>query len=84
MKNRLTNLNDVLFEQLDRLNDDELTGEELVAEIKRTKAVTGVSTQIIENSKVALEGAKLRAEYRQDIDMPNMLENKGPLERDDG
>jgi len=35
MKNNLSNLNDYLFEQLDRLTNDDLVGEILREEIER-------------------------------------------------
>lgn len=39
MKNTLTDLNNHLFEAMERLNDDELTPEQLDNEIKRCNAV---------------------------------------------
>lgn len=42
MRNKLTDLNNHLFEQLERLNDDELSEEELEKEIKRSKAMEGI------------------------------------------
>jgi len=58
MKNKLTDLNNYLFEQLERLNDDELTGEELEIQLKKTKAVTEVSQNIINNAKQVLDSCK--------------------------
>ena len=73
-RNTSLDLNNHLFEQLERLNDEELTDDELTKEIERSKALTGVSKQIIDNSKLALDAQKLRAEYTGEIDMPRMLE----------
>lgn len=55
MSNQLTDLNDTLFKQLDRLADSKITGDKLREEIDRTKAITGVAVQIIDNAKLALE-----------------------------
>lgn len=57
-RNTSLDLNNHLFEQLERLNDEGLTSEELEVEIERSKALTDVSKQIIENSKVALDAQK--------------------------
>ena len=63
MKNKLTDLNDHLFAQLERLSDESLKGDDLHAEIERSKAITGVSAQIIGNAKLALDAQKTMAEY---------------------
>lgn len=77
MKNNLMALNNHLFEQLERLNDEELTEEELSKEIQRSKAMTDVASKIIDNASLGLQAEKLKIEYgRRDIDLPEMLENK--------
>lgn len=58
-KNRLINLNDHLFEQLERLNDDELKGEELAQEVKRAASMTNVAKQIIDSGRLALDAKKV-------------------------
>lgn len=55
VKNKLVNLNDHLFEQLERLNDEDLTGDELIEEINRSKAITDVATKIIDNGNLVLK-----------------------------
>lgn len=77
MKNTLADLNNHLFEQMERLNDDDLNSDELDREIRRTKAMTRVSRQIIENAALGLSAEKLRAEYgNREIHLPSMLENE--------
>ena len=55
MDNKLADLNDKLFQQLERLNDESLTGEDLSTEINRTNAICGISTQIVNNAALALK-----------------------------
>lgn len=65
MKNTLTDLNNYLFEAIERLNDDELTEEQLDKEIKRSEAVQKVAKTIIENGSLALQTKKHLDEYGQ-------------------
>jgi len=57
-KNKLINLNDHLFEQLEKLNDDELQGDALGEEIGRTNAMCSISVQIINNASLALKASQ--------------------------
>lgn len=65
MKNTLTDLNNYLFEQIERLNDDELSDDQLEKEIKRSEAVQKVARTIIENGQLALSAKKHMDEYGQ-------------------
>lgn len=74
IKNTLADLNNHLFEQMERLNDDELTDEELNKEIKRADAMEGIASQIISNAHIILKATELNMEYsRGDIAVPKML-----------
>lgn len=71
MKNTLTDLNNYLFEAIERLNDD-LTDEELDKEIRRSEAVQKVAKTIIDNGTLALNAKKHLDEYGQGegVEMP--------------
>lgn len=75
MKNTLSDLNNHLFAQLERLSDEELQGEELAQEISRSRAVMGVATSIIKNGELVLEGQKfMDNKMDADIKLPKMLD----------
>lgn len=61
-RNTLSDLNNHLFAQLERLGDEELTQENLQQEMERAKAINGVAKNIIDNAKTALEGAQFTYE----------------------
>ncbi|MDR0878965.1 MAG: hypothetical protein LBN21_13030 [Treponema sp.] len=54
MQNKLSDLNNHLFAEIERLGDEDLGGEELKAEISRAHAITGVASQIISNGNLLL------------------------------
>ena len=76
MKNKLTDLNDHLFSMLEKLDDDEVTGEKLDEEINRAKAITSIAGQIINNANLALNAKKFQVEAQgKDSELPPMLED---------
>jgi len=63
MKNKLVDLNNHLFAQLERLGEEGMTAEQLEQEVRRTDAMVAVSTQILRNADLGVQAAKLVAEY---------------------
>ena len=55
MKNTLSDLNNYLFETLERLLDEDLTEEQMQREIVRSQAVTSVAETVIHNGELALK-----------------------------
>jgi ubiquitin len=66
-KNKLTDLNDHLFAALERLNDEELTNEQIESESKRADAIIGISDKIIANAKITLDAMKLMSNGNLEI-----------------
>lgn len=58
-KNKLQDLNDHLFAQIERLNDETIKPEDMKAEIEKAKAMEGIAKVIIETQKVETDKAKL-------------------------
>lgn len=78
-RNTLGDLNNHLFAQLEKMDDDELTGEQLDNEIRRTEAMAKISEQIIKNGELQFRAMKHMDEYgyeRQKA-IPDMLEVRG-------
>ncbi|MEE8574940.1 MAG: hypothetical protein V3T30_05960 [Thermodesulfobacteriota bacterium] len=74
-KNKMIDLNDHMFEQLERLNDNELTGGKLQEEIERSRAMASVASQIIAGASLALK-ARIAIDDRLLKNVPEMLELK--------
>lgn len=72
-KNTLDDLNNHLFEELERLNDRDLAEDQVDKEIKRSDAVSKVATNIIQNANTALKAYSLYQEYMDDRGLPTML-----------
>lgn len=72
-KQNLADLNGYLFESLERLNQEDISGEELKTEIERSRAVTGVAKTVIDNARLVLDVQKAYDE-KIDINKPEMLE----------
>ena len=66
MRNKLIDLNNHLFAELERLSDEDLQGEALEKELERAKGITSVSEKIIANAELTYKAVKLQAEYGSD------------------
>ena len=68
MKNNLQDLNNVLFEQLERLQDDEAMQDPdmFEKEMKRSQAVTSIASQIIQAGQLSLKAAQYATECNAD------------------
>lgn len=71
-KSTLLDLNDKLFEQLDRLFDV-TNDEDLEAEVKRTDAVIGLSKTIIANAETCLRAHEAADNVANKRTLPRML-----------
>lgn len=76
MSKNLMDLNDALFEQLDRL-DKKLSPEELEQEIKRANAITNIAGVIVNNANLLLKAQKVKDDsFRADTKLPAILETR--------
>ena len=77
MKNTLVDLNNYLFSQIERLNNENLDTDKLKEEIERSKALTQLGSVIINNANTILSAKKLQADTlgRSTVTIPKMLED---------
>lgn len=64
-KTTLNDLNEYLFQEMDRLTNEDLSAEDLDKEIKRSDAVQKIAKTIIDNGTLALQAKKHLDEYGQ-------------------
>jgi len=77
MQNKLSDLNNYLFAQLERLDDESLTDDELAKEIGRAKAITNTASQIILNGELQVKVCKLAHEAGVSYQIPTLLLGDG-------
>lgn len=58
-KNKLTDLNNHLFAQLERLGDENIKDDDMDLEIRKSKAIAQISGEILKNAKLILDASKL-------------------------
>lgn len=63
MKNKLSDLNNHLFAQIERLSEEGLTAEQIEQECQRADAITDISDQILQVANTQLKAAALIANH---------------------
>ncbi len=63
MKNKLSDLNNHLFAQLERLGKEGISADQIDDEVKRTEAIVAVADQVIGNASLQLKAAQLFGQY---------------------
>lgn len=66
MKNKLADLNDHLFAQLERLADEDLTPEKIDQEVKRGEAIVAIADQILRHASLQMQAAKIISDHGMD------------------
>lgn len=93
MKNKLSDLNNHLFAQLERLSDEDLSADQIEQECDRAKAIVGVSDQILAGANTQLKAAQLIASHgdrfapmlpviggtKQATGIPDYSQNRGDI-----
>ncbi len=63
MKNNLSDLNNHLFMELERLSDEGLSPEQIESEVQRARAIVDVADKIVDNARLTLQACDLVAKH---------------------
>jgi len=83
MKNKISDLRDHMFAQLERLSNESMTPDELKSEIERGRAISDIGKVIVESAKTEVLHLKLknRIDKPAFIDGPEFVEPPKQIER---
>lgn len=58
-KNTLSDLNDYLFMEIEKLSDDDLSDDDIKRECTKARAIQGLAHAVINNARLVLDAKKL-------------------------
>lgn len=79
-RNKIEDLRNHLFAAMERLNDEDLTPEAVEQEMRKAKALAGLSNAIIETAKIEIDFMKAigqqsaTSQLFKDIQEPNLID----------
>lgn len=73
MKNTLTDLNNHLFAQLERLSEEGMVHEQLVFETERSKSLTIIARTIVDNARLMLDAQTRINDIPERKELPAIL-----------
>lgn len=65
-KNRLSDLNNHLFAQIERLSEEGMSAEKIETEVKRGNAIVAVADQILRHATLQVQAAKIVSDHGMD------------------
>lgn len=72
-RSNLIELNDILFAELDRINDNDVKGNDLEEELKRAAGIVNISRMIISNAELVLKANVAEGKGNIYKELPEML-----------
>lgn len=72
MKNKLSDLNNYLFEQIENLSDEDLKGDKLKQTIAKADKIAQIGQVIIENQKLQLNALKTAFDFGYKLPLKSM------------
>ena len=72
-KINLSMITNVLLEQINKINDDKLRGENLENQLKKSAAIVVLSKTIIETNRLALDAMRAQSDLIESVNLPRAL-----------
>jgi hypothetical protein len=73
MKNTLTDLNNHLFSQMERLSEESLSVDQLAFEAERSKSLTIIARTIVDNARLVLDAQTRINDIPERKELPAIL-----------
>ena len=72
-RNSMTDLSDHLFMAIERLEDEDMTEDQLELEIRRGKTVASLATQVVNSGNVIIKAQQFQDNRLSDGNLPRQL-----------
>ena len=77
MKNSLIDLHDAMMSQIERLNEENISNEELEKEINRSRAISSVAKTMVSNADLMLRAQKQKDDFNDaNGELPTIFSEK--------
>lgn len=80
-KNKISDLRDHLFSQLERLNDETISAEDMGQEINKAKAISSIGHVIINSAKIEIDFIKATGRMDTASDLFKGLDDTKALDK---
>jgi hypothetical protein len=78
-RNKISDLRDHLFAQLERLDDDQISAEQLQVELNKAKAVAQIGSVIINSAKLEVDYLKATGKISSDSEIFQSIDHTKQL-----
>lgn len=78
-RNKMEDLRNHIFAALERLNDEELTSEQVELETKKAKSIAGLSNAIIETAKLEVQFMKETGQLKSNSNLLGSINSQKNL-----
>ena len=72
-KINLSMITNVLYDQINKINDNKLRGENLENQLKKSAAIVVLSKTIIETNRLALDAMRAQSDLIESVNLPRAL-----------